>query len=42
MWKGYTPDNPAEEFVEELIKTETGVDLDITPASPEQHEASSS
>ena len=34
-FKGYTPDNPAEEFVEEIIKAETGLDLDLSPGSPE-------
>lgn len=31
-WKD---DNPIEEIVEEGIKQYTGVDLDLTPASPE-------
>ena len=35
MFKSYTPDNPAEEAVEAVIKAKTGVDLDLTPGSPE-------
>ena len=29
------PDNPIEEKCEEVIKDETGVDIDLTPGSPE-------
>lgn len=28
-------DNPIEEVSEEIIKTHTGVNIDLTPASPE-------
>lgn len=31
LMKWYTPDNPAEEFVEEVIKRQTGVDVDLSP-----------
>lgn len=30
------PDNPVEEEVETLIKDETGIDIDLTPKSPEK------
>ena len=29
-------DNPIEEVVEELIEKQTGIDVDITPLSPEK------
>lgn len=32
FWK---PDNPVKEVSEEIIKHETGVDLDLSPFSPE-------
>jgi len=28
-------DNPVEEISEEIIKEETGLDIDLTPSSPE-------
>jgi hypothetical protein len=28
------PDNPIEEISEEIIKEETGIDVDLTPQSP--------
>ena len=36
FFKSYTPDNPVEELTESLIKSYTGVDLDLSPGSPEQ------
>ena len=33
---GRYPDNPAEEALEEVIKQETGIDLDLSPSSPEE------
>lgn len=33
---GMQDDNPMEESVEELIKHETGFDIDLTPSSPEK------
>lgn len=35
-------DNPAEEFVEDLIEREYGVVVDLTPDSPEKSEVISS
>ena len=29
-------DNTAEEFVEEVIQDQTGLDIDLTPSSPEK------
>ena len=29
------PDNPVEEVAEVVIKNETGVDVDLTPSTPE-------
>lgn len=31
-------DNIIEEVVEQVIKDQTGVDIDITPSTPEDHE----
>jgi len=31
----YHPDNLAEEIVEDVIKGRTGVDIDLTPSTPE-------
>lgn len=31
----YGDDNAIEEVSEEIIKTETGIDIDLTPSSPE-------
>lgn len=30
------PDNVIEEFAEEIIKQETGIDIDLSPDSPEK------
>lgn len=32
----YIPDNPVEEIGEAIIKVETGLDLDLTPGTPEK------
>lgn len=32
----YQPDNLVEEIVEEAIKAETGVDVDLSPSTPEK------
>ena len=32
----YVDDNPIEEIIEQAIKSETGLDLDLTPRSPEK------
>lgn len=32
FWK---PDNPVEEVSEDIIKQETGIDLDLSPSTPE-------
>lgn len=32
------PDNPTEEFVEDLIKQESGIELDLTPETLENKE----
>lgn len=32
------PDNPIEEAAEEVIKDQTGVDLDLSPETPESKE----
>jgi len=34
-WPSYTDDNPLEEKVEEVLKSTTSVDVDLTPHSPE-------
>lgn len=34
-WFSNQEDNPIEEISEEIIKTKTGVDIDISPSSPE-------
>lgn len=33
----YSDDNPVEEVIEEEIEDITGVDIDLTPESKEQH-----
>ncbi len=35
MWKNYPHDNIIEEIVEEVIQQKTGLDIDLTPMSPE-------
>lgn len=35
-WKYYPQDNVVEEVVEEVIKDKTGMDIDLTPSSPEK------
>jgi hypothetical protein len=35
-WKKYPHDNVIEEAAEEVIKSETGLDIDLTPSSPEE------
>lgn len=32
----YGDDNAVEEISEELLKQETGIDIDLTPSSPEK------
>ncbi len=32
----YGDDNAVEEISEEIIKQETGIDIDLTPSSPEK------
>ena len=32
-------DNPIEELAEEIIKQETGIDIDLSPDSPEEKDA---
>jgi hypothetical protein len=34
-YAGWEDDNPAEEVTEAVIKYETGLDIDLTPRSPE-------
>ena len=33
--KAYPNDNPIEELVEDVIELKTGIDIDLTPSSPE-------
>lgn len=37
-WKNYPSDNIAEEIVEEIIESKTGMDIDLSPFSPEKNE----
>lgn len=32
---GLSDDNPAEEILEQIIKSKTGADIDLTPETPE-------
>jgi len=42
MKKWFTePDQPPEEIVEQIIENYTGLDIDLTPNSPEEHHANS-
>lgn len=34
---GLPDDNPLEEIAEQLIKNETGLDVDLSPSSPEKN-----
>lgn len=34
-WPSYSDDNIVEEKIEEVIKNKTGLNLDLTPSSPE-------
>ncbi len=36
VWKKLKNDNPIEEIAEEVIKKQTGLDIDLTPCSPEK------
>lgn len=38
LWKEYPDDNPAEEVAEYIIEQQTGIDIDLTPYSPEEGE----
>ena len=35
IWKDYPDDNPVEEVAEEIIRHQTGQDVDLTPNSKE-------
>lgn len=35
-WKDYPEDNIVEEVVEDIIEHETGVDIDLSPNTPEK------
>lgn len=35
---GVPEDNPVEEAIEAIIQKETGIDIDLTPNSPEQNQ----
>lgn len=34
-WLGLKDDNDGEEIIEQIIKNQTGMDLDLTPQTPE-------
>ena len=36
FWPGAKDDNPIEEAAEHVIKNQTGIDIDLTPRTPEQ------
>ena len=38
FFKAYTPDNPTEEFIEEVIKKQTGIEVDLSPWATEKEE----
>lgn len=38
-YMGLQDDNPIEEAVEEVIKEQTGLDIDLTPLTPEEEDA---
>ena len=40
FWPEYPDDNPVEEVAEMVIKEETGLEVDLTPESPEVHNGS--
>ncbi len=35
-WATAADDNPVEEIAEEIIKKETGIDVDLSPTTPEK------
>ena len=35
FWESYPQDNAIEELVEDMIQQETGLDLDLSPTTPE-------
>lgn len=40
FWPAYPDDNPVEEIAEHIIKIETGLEVDLTPESPEVNNGS--
>lgn len=36
LWPNYKDDNSVEELIEDAILAETGIEVDITPFSPEK------
>ena len=36
-WKNYPDDNPVEEYLESYVESQTGLDIDFTPESPEKN-----
>ena len=36
MFKSYPEDNIVEEIAEDILKSNTGIDIDVTPFSPER------
>lgn len=39
FWKNYNEDNIIEEMVEDIIEHRTGIDIDLSPQTPETPEA---
>ena len=35
-WEKYSHDNPIEEFIEKVVEKKTGIDIDLSPNSPEK------
>jgi hypothetical protein len=35
-WEKYPHDNPVEEFIEKVVEKKTGIDIDLSPDSPEK------
>jgi len=38
VWKNYPQDNIVEEIIEEVIESKTGLDIDLSPSTPENYD----
>ncbi len=38
VWKNYPQDNIVEEIIEEVIESKTGLEIDLSPSTPENYD----